>query len=66
MLSPENNWECAPPKKFAEAPLEKPGMYLIALRAHLNKGKTIIGDVFESVAEAFPRPEKVQSAADSY
>ena len=66
MSSPEKIWERGPLKKFAEASLEKPGMYLIALRAHLNKGKTIIGDAIESVADAFPKSAKVQSPADQY
>lgn len=64
MSSPEKNWEPTPLKKLAEASLEKPGMYLIALRAHLNRGKTMIGDVFESVADAFPKAVKVQSSVD--
>ena len=51
-------------KKFAEASLEKPGMYLIALRAHLSKGKTIIGEALESVADALPRPVKARSQVD--
>ena len=66
MSSPEKVWERGPLKKFAEASLEKPGMYLIALRAHLNKGKTLIGDALESVADAFPKPAKVQSPADQF
>jgi hypothetical protein len=66
MSLPEKNWERPSLKKFAEFSLEKPGMYLIALRAHLNKGKTMIGDVFESVADAFPKPANAQSPADQY
>jgi hypothetical protein len=66
MSSPEKIWERGPLKKFAEASLEKPGMYLIALRAHVNKGKSIIGDVFESVADAFPNASKAQSPADQF
>ena len=66
MSSPEKVWERGPLKKFAEASLEMPGMYLIALRAHLNKGKTMIGDALESVADAFPKPAKVQSPADQF
>ena len=66
MSSPEKIWERGPLNKFAEASLEKPGMYLIALRAHLNKGKTMIGDVFESVADAFPKPSKAQSSVDQF
>ncbi len=49
-----------PLKKFAEASLEKPGMYLIALRAHLAHSKTALGDVIHSVAEALPRPGSAQ------
>ena len=66
MSSPEKIWERGPLKKFAEASLEKPGMYLIALRAHLNKGKTMIGDALESVADAFPKASKAQSPADQF
>jgi hypothetical protein len=66
MSSPEKIWERGPLNKFAEASLEKPGMYLIALRTHLNKGKTMIGDVFESVADAFPKPSKAQSSVDQF
>ena len=66
MSSPEKNWELTPLKKLAEASLEKPGMYLIALRAHLNKGKTMIGDAIDSVADAFPHPAKTQSSADQF
>jgi hypothetical protein len=66
MSSPKKNWERGPLKKFAEASLEKPGMYLIALRTHVSKGKTIIGDVFESVADAFPKRSKAPSPADQF
>ena len=38
--------------------LEKPGMYLIALRAHLLRGKAMIGDVLQSVGQALPAPTK--------
>lgn len=64
MSSPQKIWEQAPLNKPAEASLEKPGMYLIALRAHLNRGKTMIGDVFHSVADAFPKSAKVQTSDD--
>jgi hypothetical protein len=45
-------------KKFAKESLEKPGMYLIALRTHLGRGKTMLGNVLNSVAEALPKPRK--------
>ena len=55
MQLPQQLWEKTPLKKFAEGTLEAPGMYLIALRAHLNRGKTIIGDVLDSVSDAIPK-----------
>ena len=64
MSSQQKVWERGPLKKFAEVSLEKPGMYLIALRTHLNKGKTMIGEALESVADALPKPAKAQSQVD--
>jgi hypothetical protein len=65
MLSPEKAWEENPLKKFAEASLQKPGIYLIALRTHVNRGKAMIGDMIESVADAIPKalpsPAKFQN-----
>ena len=61
MPTPPKLWEKTPLKKFAEASLEKPGMYLIALRTHLSRGKSAIGDVLNSVAEAFPKSLKAGS-----
>jgi hypothetical protein len=61
MLSPKKAWEQNPLKKFAEASLEKPGMYLIALRTHLNRGKAMIGTMIESVAGALPKPPNLQN-----
>jgi hypothetical protein len=49
-----------PLTKFATASLEKPGMYLIALRTHLGRGKTALGNVINSVAGVLPHPNKVQ------
>jgi hypothetical protein len=46
-----------PLKKFSEASLKQSGMYLIALRAHVGRGKTIIRDMIDSVADALPHPE---------
>ena len=66
MSQQEKVWERGPLKKFAEASLEKPGMYLIALRAHLSKGKTIIGEALESVADAFPKTVKARSQGDQF
>lgn len=61
MSSPKIKRKPAPLDKLAEASLEKPGMYLIALRAHLNRGKTMIGEVIHSVADAFPKSAKVRT-----
>lgn len=66
MSSPQKTLNQNPLAKLAEASVEKPGMYLIALRAHLNRGKMIIGDALESVADAFPKRAKVQSPADPF
>jgi hypothetical protein len=60
MSLPEKIWEENPLKKLAEESLKKPGMYLIALRAHVRQGKTLIGDMIETVAEALPKPGKAQ------
>ena len=60
MHLPHSNREKSPLKKFAQASLETPGMYLIALRAHLGRGKTMIGNVLDSVAHALPAPNKAQ------
>ena len=54
MLSSEKSWEKNPLQNPEVGTVEKPGMYLIALRAHLNRGKSIIRDVFETVSEALP------------
>lgn len=37
-------------------------MYLIALRSHVRRGKTIIGNMLDSVTVALPQPQKVQPA----
>jgi hypothetical protein len=62
MSSPEKSKEKNPLQKFAEGAIEKPGMYLIALRTHVNRGKTIIRDVFDSVQEALPTSANVGSS----
>jgi hypothetical protein len=65
MSLPEKMWEENPLKKFADASFEKPGMYLIALRAHLARGKTLIGDMVQSVADVLPKPGSIQSSEES-
>ena len=65
MYMPRPIREENPLKKFAEASLEKPGMYLIALRAHLARGKTALGNVINSVAGALPHPPGIQKADEA-
>jgi hypothetical protein len=65
MQSPEKLWEENPLRSLAERSLEKPGMYLIALRAHLHRGKAAVGELLEDVAQAFPHPAKGQSSSES-
>jgi hypothetical protein len=64
MSSSPKIWEENPLRKLAETTLNKPGMYLIALRAHLNKGRSMIGDMLDSVAESLPRTGRVQSGEE--
>ena len=63
--SHESQEKNGPIQKIAQGAIEKPGMYLIALRAHLNRGKTIISDVFETVADVLPTPAKLRSSDPS-
>ena len=59
MYVPHRKQESSPLKKFAQASLEKPGMYLIALRSHIGHGKSMIGQVLNSVADTLPQPDKL-------
>lgn len=59
MYAPQSIREENPLKKIAKESLEKPGMYLIALRTHLGRGKTMLGDVLDTVAEALPTQNKI-------
>jgi hypothetical protein len=61
MSSPQKTRENNPLQNLTEGTAEKPGMYLIALRAHLNHGKSIIKNVFDTVAEALPAPTKART-----
>ena len=65
MHLPQDIREDNPLRKFARASLEKPGMYLIALRTHVGRGKTILGEVINSVAEALPKPTKFQETDEA-
>src|SRR5204863_8734187 len=60
MHSPKPTQDRNPLTTFAKASLEKPGMYLIALRSHVGRGKSMIGQVLSSVARSLPQPEKVE------
>lgn len=62
-LQPEL-WDAPPLGKPEEKPAEKnPAMYLIALRAHLNRGKTAVGDLVESAGTALPKPPEFSPEA---
>ena len=63
MSSPEKTKN--PLQQLSEATAENPGMYLIALRAHLKRGKTIICDVFDTVTDALPKPAKLGNPEQS-
>ena len=65
MLSSEKSWEKNPIQNPEVGTVEKPGMYLIALRAHLNRGKSIIRDVFDTVSEALPTSAKARTSDHS-
>jgi hypothetical protein len=60
MHSPKTTQERTPLATSTKASIEKPGMYLIALRSHASRGKSIIGRVLSSVAESLPKPEKLR------
>lgn len=60
MHMPQLKQETSPLRKFAQASLAKPGMYLIALRTHIGRGKSILGEVIESVADSLPVSDKIQ------
>lgn len=61
MQPPDPNWNENPLTKLAERSLEKPGIYLIALRAHLNRGQALVSEMLDSVTDALPRPAKLRS-----
>jgi hypothetical protein len=44
-------------KKLSESSSRHSGMYLIALRAHASRGRTMIREMIDSVAEALPHPD---------
>ena len=60
MHAPKTTQDRNPLTNFAKASLEKPGMYLIALRSHVGRGRTMIGQVLSSVARSLPQSEKVE------
>ena len=62
MHAPKTTQDRSPLTKFARASLEKPGMYLIALRSHVGRGKTMIGQVLSSVANSLPKAEKLEES----
>jgi hypothetical protein len=46
---PEKLSEAEALKRIAQDMTKKPGMYLIALRAHVSTGRKVLGDIFSSV-----------------
>jgi hypothetical protein len=65
MQSPEKLWEENPLRKLAERSLETPGMYLMALRTHIHRGQEMLDDVLDTVADALPKPPKLQTPEES-
>jgi hypothetical protein len=63
MHLPESIQEENPLKKFAKASLETPGMYLIALRTHMGRGRTLLGE--DSAEDTLPQPVSAQSSDQS-
>lgn len=47
---------CASRKLAEQRALKDPGIYLMALRAHLNQGKSAVSEMVESVADSLPQP----------
>ena len=62
MHLPQSKQESSPLEN--KASLAKPGMYLIALRTHLGRGKAMIGHVINTVAKSLPKPEKLPQPDD--
>jgi len=62
MHAPKPTQDRGPLTRFARASLEKPGMYLIALRSHIGRGRIMIGQVLSSVAQSLPQSEKLQES----
>lgn len=60
MKTPEPNWNDNPLRKLAERSLQTPGMYLMALRAHLNRGQALVSEMLDTVSDALPKPAKLQ------
>ena len=60
MQLPPKSWERSdlPPSVADQPDPKNPGIYLIALRAHLNRGKTALGDLVDSVTDALPAPRQ--------
>ncbi len=65
MHAPQKSREENPFRKLSQSSQENPGMYLIALRAHLGRGKSMISDMIDSVAEALPKATKLREADEA-
>lgn len=57
-MSPmKKNWTRHPLVKLAEKSLEeRPGVYLMALRARKQRSRSVIGEVLHSIASVLPAP----------
>jgi hypothetical protein len=60
MHAPKTMQDRSPLATFARASFAKPGMYLIALRSHIGRGKIMIGQVLSSVAGSLPKSQKIE------
>jgi len=65
MLPPPKIWDqnarkTAHAEPFQGEPFENPGMYLIALRTHAKRGRSMLGKVVQTVANALPKPGRFE------
>ena len=61
---PEKLSEAESIREFADECMKKPGMYLMALRTHLNSGQRVLGEMIHDVAAALPAPRRVTAVED--
>lgn len=61
MSNQPKTWSENPIRKLAEASLETPGMYLMALRTHIARSRSLITDVVDRVAASFPQADSAST-----